>query len=649
MYSSPSSLLRKNSEVPAHLLRRTRNFSILSALILLSIFFRLWNLQVIHGERFRVLSENNRIAYRVVRSPRGVIYDSDGQVLADNRPSFNVFLIKEDVKRLNHSIRILSRTTNQSPETLKKKVRRASPFRPFLIKSDVNRRTVAFLEEHRPELPGVFIQVTPLRRYPKGDHAGHLLGTLGEVGPRDLNSLEKPFRGKRLRKKTGLIYRQGDLIGKRGLEFSHETLLKGESGFKQVEVDAYGRELRVVHPFNEKPGLNIQLTLNYDLQEKAETLFEKFEGSIVAIDPNDGAILAMVSKPSLDPNKFAGGIQLKDWRTLRKNHLKPLQNRGIRSQYMPGSIFKIVMAFATLSKGVQLPGDKIFCNGKFPFGGRVFNDWKKGGHGHMNLVQALAQSCDVYFYNVGNSLGIKRIAMVARMFGLGSPTGFTSREKGGLVPSDAWKQKRFKERWYKGETISVSIGQGFNLITPLQAANLIATTANGGTLWKPYIVRHAFDRGGRVVFEHKPTAIRQIPIKPEIFEKVQKGLWEVVNGPRGTAKKAAIPGVGVAGKTGTVQTASLSLTGRKKNPESLPRKFRDHGWFIAYAPFKNPKIAVAILGEHAGRPGSSFAPIARKLISFYLKGRISQEFLASNISPSPQTALQTKPPGEMSP
>ena len=634
MISSP---LRKNAEVPDSLRRRVRILALLSALILIGLFFRLWNLQVIHGEKFRSLSENNRIAYRIVRSPRGVIYDSDGRILADNRPSFDVFLIKEDVKNLTKTIRTLSQVTNRPTESLRKKVRRASPFRPFLIKADVDRRTVAFLEEHRPELPGVFIQVTPLRRYPNGDHAGHLLGTLGEVTPGDLVKLKK------------LKYRQGDLIGKRGVEFSMENLLRGESGFKQVEVDAYGRELRVVRPFVEKHGFNLQLTLNYELQAKAENLFKEYEGAIVAIDPNDGAILAMVSKPSLDPNKFAGGIQREDWRALRENPLKPLQNRAIRSQYPPGSIFKIGMAFATFSEGVKSPEDKIFCNGGFRFGGRVFHDWKRGGHGYMGLVQSLAQSCDVYYYTVGNLLEIERIAKVARLFGLGSPTGFDPREKGGLIPSDAWKRKRFKESWYKGETISVSIGQGFNLMTPLQAANLIATTANGGTLWKPYIVRRAFGRDGKIAFEHKPTAVRRIPIKPEIFNKVQQGLWEVVNGPRGTAKKAAIPGVGVAGKTGTAQTVRLSVTGRKKKPESLPRKFRDHGWFVAYAPFKNPKIAIAILAEHAGRSGSFFAPIARELIAFYLKVRKSQKVLASNDLPSFRAAFRAEPPRETGP
>ena len=615
MYGSP---LRKNAEVPEEIRTRIRILSAVAALILLGLFFRIWHLQIINGDKFRSLSESNRIASRVVRSPRGVIFDANGQVLADNRPSFNVYLIQKDATNLKEEIRLLAVATDQPYEKLRQKIRKSSPFRPLLIKADADRRSVAFIEEHRPELPGVFIQVAPLRHYPQGNHAGHLLGYLGEVDSRQLKKLKK------------LSYRQGDLLGKYGVEFSHEKYLRGETGFKQVEVDAYGREFKVVRPFVDKPGKNIQLTLNYGLQKKAEELFKDYQGSIIAIDPADGAILAMVSNPSFDPNKFASGILKEDWRALTTDPLKPLQNRATRGQYPPGSIFKIVMAFATLEEKILSATEAIQCNGGFFFGGRVFQDWKKGGHGPIDLTQSLAQSCDVYYYQAGNKLGIERIAKYSRMFGLGSPTGFAPREKGGLVPSDEWKKRRFKEKWYSGETISVSIGQGFNLVTPMQMANLIATTANGGTLWKPYIVKRIFGKNGSIIFEHKPTYIRKIPLDKKIFEAVQNGLREVVNGERGTAKKAQIPGVIVAGKTGTAQTVRLAITGRKRKPESLPRKFRDHGWFVAYAPFEAPKIAVAILGEHAGRPGSFFAPTARELISYYLQIKKSQKVLAFN-------------------
>lgn len=605
---SSSLFNRLNFETPESCRSRVRIFTTLVTVILLALFMRLWYLQAIQGERLRQLSESNRIAYRLVRSPRGRIFDRNGQMLADSRPSFNIYLIKEDLKDREKTLRQLAGITDTPYAELAEKVRRASPVRPFLVKADVNRKTVAYLEENRPDLPGVFLQIAPLRHYRFNHHAGHLLGYLGEINDRQL---------KKLKKKN---YRQGDFIGKYGIERSQESFLRGASGFKQIEVDAYGRELEIVRPFKERAGYNVTLTLDYTLQAKAEVLFEKYEGSIVALDPATGEILAMVSNPPINPNMFAAGIRPEVWRQMTSNPLKPLENRATRGQYPPGSIFKIVMAFATLNEKIMRPDETIYCRGVFPFGRRVFRDWKAGGHGAMNFVQSLAQSCDIYYYTVGNKLGIERIAKYARMFGLGQPTGFGgSREKGGLVPSDAWKRKRFKEKWYLGETISVSIGQGFNLMTPIQAANLMATVANKGTLWQPYIVKRVFSEDGKTIAEYAPTLLRRIPIPEEIFDWVRKGLWEVVNGVRGTAKKAAIPGIGVAGKTGTAQTVRLDVTGRKRKPESLPRKFRDHGWFVAFAPFEKPRIAIAILGEHLGRSGSSFAPIARELIKTYLR------------------------------
>lgn len=606
-----------NPEPSDALNRRVVIFGICFGIILLGLFIRLWNLQVIQGAKFRALSEDNRIAYRLVQSPRGMVLDSQGELLADNRASFNIYLIRENVKNLKQTIRLLAEITEQPFGELHERTRNANPFRPFLIKADISRKTMAFLEEHKPDYPGVFVQVTPLRQYPSKEQASHVLGYMGEVSNRQLQRLKNQD------------YRQGDLLGQYGVEQTQEKFLRGQNGFKQVEVDAYGRELRVVRPFVEKPGNNVFLTIDMELQKRAEKLFEAHEGSIVILDPSDGAILAMVSKPSFNPNFFARGIDAKDWKSLMQDPLKPLENRAIRGQYPPGSIFKIVMGFAILNEKIVRADEKIRCHGSFPFGKRIFQDWKKEGHGPIDFVQSLAQSCDVYYYTNGQKLGIKKIAHYARLFGLGSPTGFGAAEKGGLVPSDAWKRRRFKERWYEGETISVSIGQGFNLITPMQAANLIATVANGGYLWKPYLVEKVLNPAGRTLFESKPRLIRKIPIPRKIFRKIREGLKEAVHGKRGTAKKARVPDIFVAGKTGTAQTVDLKYTGRKRKPEELPRKFRDHGWFVAFAPYENPTIAIAILGENTGRPGSFFAPYAKELISFYLE-KNGQRILASN-------------------
>ena len=603
---SPSLFRCLSSEIPDVYRNRVRLLATFFSILLIGLFVRLWYLQILQGERFRSLSENNRIAYRLVRSPRGLIYDRKRQLLADNRPSFNIYLLKEDTQDLKKTVRHLADITETPFPALWKKVRSASSFHPFLVKADVNRRKVAYVMENRPDLPGVFLQVAPLRNYRHQKLASHLLGYLSEIGDRELTKMRKQN------------YRQGDLVGRYGVENSQEKYLRGKNGFKQVEVDAYGRELRIVRPFNEKAGYNIELTMDSELQAKAEELFADFEGSVVALDPRNGGILAMVSNPPFDPNLFAAGIRPESWRALSRNPLHPLENRAIRGQYPPGSLFKIVMAFAALEEKIIRLDEHIHCNGHFPFGNRVFQDWKSGGHGPINLVQSLAQSCDVYYYTMGSRLRIERIGKYARMFGLGKPTQFSFREKPGLVPSDAWKRRRFKEKWGPGETISVSIGQGFNLVTPLQAANLIATVANGGTLWKPHIVRRVWRADQKPVYEHQPVPLNRIPIGADTFEKVRRGLWEAVNGPRGTAKKAAIPGVEVGGKTGTAQVVRLEITGRKAKPKDLPRKFRDHGWFVAFAPFENPRIAIAVLAEHAGRPGSFFAPIARDLMAFYL-------------------------------
>ncbi len=607
-----------NPEKTSALKQRVRIFYICFGFIFLGLSVRLCNLQVIQGEKFRSRSENNRIAHRLVRSPRGMVFDATGEPLADNRASFSIYMVRENVKKLKRTIQVLAELTEQPYEELYQKTLRADRFQPFLIQEDVSRKTIAFLAEHKPDFPGVFIKVAPLRKYPSLEQASHLVGYLGEI---DTPSL------KRLKKRS---YYPGDLLGQHGIERTQEKFLRGKSGFKQVEVDAYGRELRVVRPFKERSGNDVYLTLNLELQKKAEALFEKHEGSIVILDPSDGAVLAMVSKPSFDPNIFATGIDTKNWKKLQKDPLNPLMNRATRGQYPPGSIFKIIMAFATLNEKITSSSEKIHCPGSFRFGAKVFQDWKQEGHGHIDATQSLAQSCDVYYYNVGAKLGIESIARYARMFGLGARTGFSSAEERGLVPSGAWKQRRFNEKWYAGETISVSIGQGFNLITPLQAANLMATVANRGHLWKPYVVKKVLNPAGKVIYKSAPRLTRKIPISQEIFREVRKGLREVVHGARGTGKKARIPGIVVAGKTGTSQVVALKFTGRKREPEELPRKYRDHGWFVAFAPYENPTIALAILGEHAGRPGSFFAPYARELISFYLKKSESKELLAFN-------------------
>jgi penicillin-binding protein 2 len=373
------------------------------------------------------------------------------------------------------------------------------------------------------------------------------------------------------------------------------------------------------------------LTLDLGLQQLVEEEMAGQAGAIVVMDPRTGEILALGSKPAYDPNLFVTGISAANWMRLLKDPRKPLQNRAIQGQYAPGSTYKIIMATAALEEGIITPKTTVQCNGHFPFGNRVFKDWKQGGHGPVTVHSALVQSCDVFFYTMGQRLGIDTIARYARGFGLGAPTGFDPvHEKPGLVPSTAWKRAARGEPWYPGETISAAIGQGYNLLTPLQLLNVISAVASGGTLYKPQLVKRLETPGGKVVQEFGPQRLGDIPARPETLRIVQQALWGVVNEPHGTGWRARLATVGVAGKTGTVQVIANSPKGDK-----LPERFRDHGWFVAYAPAENPQLALVIFGEHGGRGGSTYAPIARRIVEYHFQ---------LPTTPSPQTPLVARRP-----
>jgi penicillin-binding protein 2 len=407
----------------------------------------------------------------------------------------------------------------------------------------------------------------------------------------------------------------GDYIGQVGVEKVQERGLRGKKGAREIEVDALGHELRMIAERDPSPGLNLVLTLDMGLQRLVEAEMAGQPGSIVVMDPRNGEILAMANNPAFDPNQFVAGISLPNWMYLIKDPRKPLQNRAIQAQYPPGSTYKMIMATAALEEGIINPKTTVQCNGVFPFGNRVFKDWKQGGHGAVNVHSALVQSCDVFFYTMGQRLGIDTIARYAKGFGLGAPTGFDlAHEKAGLVPSTAWKRAARGEPWYPGETISAAIGQGYNLVTPIQLLNVISALANGSTLYKPQVVKRLETSDGKTVEEFPPQRLGEIPARPETIRIVQQALWGVVNEPRGTGWRARHEAIGVAGKTGTVQVIANSPKGDK-----LPERFRDHGWFVAFAPFEDPQLALVILGEHGGRGGSTYAHIARKIVEYYFK------------------------------
>jgi penicillin-binding protein 2 len=574
------------------------------------IFIRLWSLQVFKGSELRRLSENNCI--RLLESPadRGILLDRKGNVLAHNRPSFEVYLVPEDAKANPGVMTKVGEILNMTPDEMEEKIKaqkRRAPFRPVKIKSDIDWNELALLESNRVFLPGLIVDVRPRRAYDYGDLASHLIGYLGEVDENELRqSREAP-------------YRMGALIGKYGVEYRWEDDLRGVDGGRQIEVDALGREIRplgVVEPF---PGNNLFLTIDSDLQKTAEEAFKDKNGVLIAMDPETGRILAMVSKPSFEP--FARNISPEEWKTLVENPYHPLTNKGIQGQYPAGSVFKIITAIAGLESGLITPNTPFTCTGAFPYGNRDFRCWKEGGHGTISLHRAIAESCDIYFYQVGLKVGVDLIAHYANEFGLGKLTGISlPHEKPGTVPSSSWKKKRFGVPWYSGETLSFSVGQGYLLTTPLQLLMLISGVANGGKLPLPQVVEKVEDIYGNILKEYPPVELGRANVSQKTLQIMQEALKGAVNDPHGTGSACSLKDkdVKVAGKTGTAQVIAMPEDFKRGEMNRIPLKFRDHAWFVAYAPFEDPKISVVVLVEHGGFGASVAAPIAKKVIEQYL-------------------------------
>jgi len=576
------------------------------------LFLRLWYLQVIQGHKFLVLSEENRIRLLRVKAPRGIISDTDGFGLVRNRPSFNVFIIPEDVQELEKTVERLDMLLPISKEQIVEKLEksRRPKFEPVLIFRDVNLKTVAYLEEHKIELPGVMVEVEPLRYNIYDSVASHVLGYLGEITEKQLQN-----------KEVCPECRQGDLIGQYGIEKSFNLYLNGEVGGKQVEVNAHGREIGTISQKNPVPGNNITLTINLHIQLIAEEALGDKSGAIVAINPQNGHILAMVSRPAFDPNLFAGGISGEDWQKLIKNSNHPLQNKIIQSHYAPGSTFKVTIGSALLQEKVVAEQSSLHCAGSVHLANTVKRCWKAGGHGYVDIKQALEQSCNVFFYRAGLELGIDELARYAKNFGFGERTGIElPDEEPGLIPTRAWKKEYIGDRWYPSETMDAAIGQGFVSVTPLQLASMVAAVANGGTLYKPMLVKKITKANGEFVQEYAPTVIRKIPVNEKYLKIIREGMWMVVNGKKGTARGSKLKDFEFAGKTGTAQVVRL----QRDKQEDLPVELRDHGWFVCFAPIENPQIAMAVLVEHGMGGSKSAAPVANYIFERLYK---PQEYL----------------------
>ncbi len=586
---------------------------------------RLVYLQILQGDRMRQYSEDNRIKRVKIDAPRGMIFDRGRKLLIDNRPAFDLEVVPQylkESKQTPYVVTQLSKLVN-IPEkdifAILEKAKGQPSFMPVKIKADLSRDEVAAVESWKIDMPGVEVRTEIKRTNIFGDIASHLMGYIGEV-----NSAELPYL-----KSIGKDYKLGDRIGKFGLEQRLEDMLRGVDGEELKEVDALGRikldrnrgrVLNAIPGKDATPGKNLILTIDQDLQMAASQAFGDKIGSMVAIDPRSGEILAMMSRPSFDPTEFSRGISSALWKKLIMNENHPLRDKTIQDHYPPGSTFKIFTAIAGLEEGVIDEHTTFNCGGALRVGNHPFHCWQKRGHGAMNVVSAITQSCDVFFYRVAMKLkSVDQIAYWAQHLGLGKRTGIILKgEVPGLIPTEDWKMKRFRQPWQGGETLSVAIGQGYVLATALQLANAYAAIGNGGTLWKPFLVKQVESFEGKVLKEFKPEVLDKANLHPKTVELIKQGLWGVVNTPHGTAHAYKIPGVDFVGKTGTAQVMQISADKIYQRCENMKFTERHNGVFVGFAPLNNPVIAVAVIGEHICH-GTNAAPIARAVIKTYLE------------------------------
>lgn len=601
-----------NGQEPADFREKIKVIIVFLLVAFCILIARLGYLQIIKGDEFRKKSENNAVRFRQIKPLRGLILDRNGNVLVDNKPSFDVIYVpnKNSANRLSvEKLKELYESRNMEFPYDLAALKNAKPYLPVKLDKNVDMEKIALVETNALILPGIYIDVSPIRLYLDGEVLAPVIGYTGEISREELE--KNPDK-----------YAYGDVSGKHGLERSFDPYIRGRRGAELVEVNVHGKEIKNLGRIDPVSGYNMVLTIDADLQKAAWEAIAGKAGSAVVLDPRDGAVLAMVSSPSFDPNLFYEGISGELWSQLQSNPFAPLSNKAISGQYPPGSTYKLIVAAAALEEGMITPETKVFCNGSFTLGNRTYRCWKKGGHGSVNLHQALVGSCDVYFYTVGKMLGVDKIAEYARRFGLGEIAGIDlPNEKKGLVPTKDWKLKRKKEAWQMGETISISIGQGFNLVTTLQLANAYAAFANGGTLWRPYLVKQIQSADGRAYKEFLPTKKGELNLKPETIAVLNEALKGVVNEPGGTGQNAKLSGVEVCGKTGTSQVLGLPENEKARRRKVLGAFQKDHALFASYAPAQAPEIAIAVILENAGGGGAVAAPVARRILSAYFEGK----------------------------
>lgn len=588
------------------------------------ILARLWYLQVYKGEQYHKFSIQNRLRKEIVRAPRGMIYSANDQLLVDNIPRFDAVLTRQYLKNkqdtLSRLASILDMETGEIEEIIRKHSSQAK-YRPIIVKKNISLEEVARIETENAFLPGVGVDTFISREYVDGEVGAHLLGYISEISQQQLP---------KYRSRDNLDYHLGDFIGQFGIEEEMDKTLRGDNGFEYVEVDALGRKKKYINTDNlfqgiqdkmPRPGKNLKLTIDREMQNAAYEALKGKSGSLVALDVHTGKILTMVSTPAFDPSQFSRGLSQEYWNSLITNEENPLRDRSIQEHFSPGSTFKPFTAITALEEGIINTNTKIRCHGTYRLGRRVYHSWKRWGKEKVNVTDALMQSCNIFFYKTASDMDIDDLAKYAKLFGFGQRSGISlPREVSGLIPTKEWKLKRNGIPWQQGETLSCSIGQSYVLVSTLQLANAYAAIATKGKLYRPYVVDEVFDHHGELEKKFEPELIREIELKDSTWNAVRKGLYKVANNPKGTAWWRKGFGNNMAGKTGTSQVVRAANTeGLYSKCSEMPYEFRHHGVFVAFAPYEDPKIAVAALVEHGCGGSSAAAPVVEKVVSAYMK------------------------------
>lgn len=586
---------------------------VVALILMLSLMARLVYLQIINHQHFTTLSHNNRVSILPLAPTRGLIFDRNGVVLAENLPSFSLEIIPERVEDMESTLTEVAKLVDVSDQDLKRfreALKHKRRFENIPLRFRLSNDEVARVAVNLHRLPGVEINSRLTRHYPLGPLTAHAIGYVGRINEQELQSLDVSN------------YSATTHIGKVGIEKSYEDLLHGSVGYQQVETNARGRILRVLEQTPPVPGKNLHLNIDVRLQRVAEQAFDGERGALVALDPNNGAVLALVSMPGYDSNLFVNGIDQATYTSLTRSHDRPLFNRALRGQYPPGSTLKPFIGLAGLELNAISASSSVFCPGYFTLehDDHRYRDWKKSGHGPVDLTKSIVESCDVFFYDLGLKLGIDRIASYLKNFGFGKKTGIDIvGESGGLLPSREWKRRARQEPWYPGETLITSIGQGFTLTTPLQLASGTATLATRGIHMQPEVLNHVVDPTDNSKQVLPPSPEKPVPIKDiKRWERIISAMEKVVDDVHGTAHRIK-KGLKytVAGKTGTAQVFGIKQD-EEYQEEELIKRLRDHALFIAFAPVESPRIAVALIVENGGHGSSTAAPIARKVMDSYL-------------------------------